>query len=316
MNTTTLEPEPVTAVAVRDETALGEALSPEQFKTSVVTAAQAKVEAIADLTHSAYQKAATLKLAPEEVTALQADFPDEAFKPGAGGKADLIYIEHAFLRDRLNQVIGPGQWALIPRNRWAEPFRTQKGTEGSRVYVEAMLLIRGCFVTESIGEMEYYPSNASQNYADAVEGATTAALRRCCKNFCIGLQAWKKDWCEGWWSRKRAGHKTYQMPSSNPTPTPQPEPAKPMPNPKTVDEALSKQIEGMLEIVVAKPTAKGGTRWGIKVVHGPNKDTDCLWIGTFDRKLGENLDVLEGRQVIANYKENGKYNDLVSIGPA
>jgi hypothetical protein len=76
--------------------------------------------------------------------------------------------------------------------------------EGSRVYVEAMLVVRGCFVAEAIGEMEYYPKNASQNYGDAVEGATTAAFRRCAKGFGVGLQAWKKDWCEGWWARKRA----------------------------------------------------------------------------------------------------------------
>ena len=174
-----------------------------------ITASQAKIDAIADLTHSAYQKAGTLNLAKEESEQLQADFPDEAFKAGAAGKENLIYIEHAFLRDRFIKVFGMGAWALIPRSRWAEPFtipaRTGKDSvEGSRVYVEAMLVIRGCFVAEAIGEMEYYPKNASQNYGDAVEGATTAAFRRCAKGFGVGLQAWKKDWCEGWWARKRA----------------------------------------------------------------------------------------------------------------
>lgn len=197
------------AVAVREPLAVEPAPAKPQ-----VTAAQAKVEAIADLTHSAYARAATLQLSKEEVAALQLDFPDEAFKPGAAGKEHLIYIEHAYLRDRLNQVIGPGQWAIIPRNRWEEKFTTQKGTDASRVYVEAMLLVRGCFVAEAIGEMEYYPSNASQNYGDAVEGAKTAALRRCCKEFSIGLQAWKKDWCEGWWQRRRG--QTRPAPASPP----------------------------------------------------------------------------------------------------
>ena len=169
-----------------------------------ITAAQAKVEAIADLTHSAYQKAGTLNLTKEESEQLQADFPDEAFKPGAAGKENLIYIEHAFLRDRFIKVFGMGGWALIPRSRWAEPFITAKGVDGSRVYVEAMLVVRGVFVAESVGEMEYYPKNAAQNYGDAVEGATTAAFRRCAKNFGVGLQAWKKDWCDGWWKRKNA----------------------------------------------------------------------------------------------------------------
>lgn len=173
-----------------------------------MTAAQAKVEAIADLTKSAYARASELKLTTEESEALQAEFPDEAFKPGAAGKTELLYIEHAFLRDRLNRVFGIGQWSIIPRSRWAEDYtftdRYGKTKEASRVYTEAMLLIRGCFVSESIGEMVYYKNNDSQNYADAVEGAKTAALRRCCKELGVGLQAWKKDWCAGWWERHNA----------------------------------------------------------------------------------------------------------------
>jgi hypothetical protein len=112
-------------------------------------------------------------------------------------------------------VIGPGQCAIVPRNRWAEDFSTAKGTEASRVYVEAMLCVRGCFVSEAVGEMVYYKNNDSQNYGDAVEGAKTAALRRCAKELGIGLQAWKKTWCEGWWARRRAGKPAPQPPPAN-----------------------------------------------------------------------------------------------------
>lgn len=193
--------QPKQALTVRDPVGAIEQVKPQ------VTAAQAKVEAVASLTFKAYERASMLTLSPDEIAKLQAEFPDEAFKPGAAGKEHLIYIEHAFLRDRLNAVIGPGQWALIPRSRWAEDFVSQKGVPGSRIYVEAMLVVRGAFVSEAVGEMEYYPKNASQNYGDAVEGAKTAALRRCCKEFGIGLQAWKKDWCEGWWQRKNAARR-------------------------------------------------------------------------------------------------------------
>lgn len=176
-----------------------------------ITPAQAKIDAVANLTMKAYERASTLQLTPEEVSALQAEFPDEAFQKGAAGKEHLIYIEHAHLRDRLNKVFGPGQWAIIPRNRWAEDFSTGKGTEASRVYVEAMLCIRGCFVAEAVGDMVYYKNNDSQNYGDAVEGAKTAALRRCAKELGIGLQAWKKEFCEGWWNRKNGkGSQTTQ----------------------------------------------------------------------------------------------------------
>ena len=198
-----------------------------------ITAAQAKVEAVASLTMAAYAKAATLKLTAEESAALQADFPDEAFKPGAAGKEHLLYVEHAFLRDRFTHVFGMGQWAIIPRNRWAEDFRTAKGTDGSRVYVEAMLVVRGCFVGEAVGAMEYYPKNESQNYGDAVEGAKTAAFRRCAKEFGVGLQAWKKDWCDAWWTRHRGGRDFSRKPAATQAPGPRPV-ATPAPAPPAV----------------------------------------------------------------------------------
>jgi len=209
--------EPSNAVALRDKS---EALAPVEQKQAM-TPAQAKIDAVASLTMKAYDRASQLVLSDEEIAALKADFPDEAFLPGAAGKENLLYIQHSCLRDRLNQVFRPGQWAIVPRNRWAEPFKTLNGKEASRVYVEAMLIIRGCFVAEAVGEMEYFPHNASQNYGDAVEGGKTAALRRCCKELGIGLQAWRKDWCDGWWQRRKAP-KTPVSPRFNsnaPTPT-------------------------------------------------------------------------------------------------
>jgi hypothetical protein len=217
------------ALATIQSGAVGAALPPSEIASRPpITAAQAKVDAVAALTMSAYEKAATLQLTPEEAKALQADFPDDAFQPGAAGKENLIYIEHAHLRDRFTQVFGMGKWAIVPRNRWADPFMTKPyqgkpAQEGSRVYVEAMLIVRGCFVGEAVGAMEYYPHNAAQNYGDAVEGAKTAAFRRCAKEFGVGLQAWKKEWCEGWWARKRGGRNAPGRAGSPPPPqhTPQ-----------------------------------------------------------------------------------------------
>lgn len=178
-----------------------------------LTPAQAKVEAVANLTMKVYERASQLELSDDERRKLHADFPDTAFRSGAGGKDNLIYIEHAYLRDRLNEVFAPGQWAIIPRSRWGEPFKTAKGVNGVRIYVEAMLCVRGCFVAEAVGDMAYYPGNESTNYGDAVEGAKSAALRRCAKELGIGLQAWKKDWCEGWWKRKQNPQQQTQQPA-------------------------------------------------------------------------------------------------------
>lgn len=231
---------------------------------SPTTAAQAKTDAIATLTLSAYQKASQLALSDEEVKALLADFPDDAFKPGAAGKEHLLYIEHAHLRDRLNSVFRPGQWAIVPRSRWAEQFRTKpsrdntEGLEASRVYVEAMLCIRGCFAAEAVGEMEYYPHNAGQNYGDAVEGAKTAALRRCAKELGIGLQAWKKDWCDGWWARKRANSRPPVPPASPPkhqvtvkaqkVPPPQPAASQTPPAPSWTKRTPNEQKEHLARL--------------------------------------------------------------------
>lgn len=241
----TIEESAGLAIAVRPPQPVAEA------PKAPVTAAQAKIEAIAGLTMSAYANASLLKLSDEEVKGLQADFPDEAFLPGAAGKEHLIYIQHAWLRDRLNTVLGVGQWSIIPRNRWAEPFQTGQGKDGSRVYVEAMLMIRGCFVAESIGEMEYYPHNPIQNYGDAVEGATTAALRRCCKQLGVGLQAWRKEWCDGWWVRRRGGRDFSKPVNVGPTPRAKapeaasvaPSVAAPQPKGTGHFDALKKELE-------------------------------------------------------------------------
>lgn len=190
--------------------------------TQAMTPAQAKVEAVANLTMRVYERASTLQLTDEERAKLQADFPDSAFKTGAGGKENLIYIEHAYLRDRMNEVFGPGAWTIIPRSRWTEDFVTAKGKKGVLVYVEAMLCVRGCFVGEAIGDMAYY-HNDQTNFADAVEGAKTAAMRRCLKELGVGLQAWKDSWRDGWWERRR----------KNQTGSPPKQPDKP---PPTIEE--------------------------------------------------------------------------------
>lgn len=219
------------------------------------TAAQAKIEAVADLTSKAYEKASTLKLRDSERESLCAEFPDECFQPGAAGKENLIYIEHSALRDRLNKSLGAGQWAIIPRNRWSEEFEYfDKGSKthekAVRVYVEAMLLIRGCFVGEAVGDCVYYPKNQQMNYGDAVEGAKTQALRRCCKELGVGLQAWSKDWCMGWWARKNSGKRTLPRP---PTPPHNPPASPPPPAPLTPLFPTEAYRARMIESLKASP---------------------------------------------------------------
>lgn len=185
-----------------------EALAAPQDAQPIIQseAQQSRDHAVSSLVTAAMAKAGMLSLTPEESAALIADFPDSDFQAGAGGKENLIYIEHGALRSRLNQVLGMGQWCIIVRETWQEDFRvldkykTQKTAK--RVYARVTMMIRGCYVGDAVGDMSYFPDNAAQNYGDAFEGAKTAAFRRCAKEFGIGLQAWRKDWCLAWWARK------------------------------------------------------------------------------------------------------------------
>lgn len=169
------------------------------------TVAEGRVAAVNALLHTAYSKAGCVEITPEEAAELQAPFEDGDFRRGAAGKENLIYIQHSALRGRLNKVLGIGKWALVVRNKWAEDYRTAKGNEASRVYVEAVMLVRGAFAAESIGDMTYYKNNDSQNFGDAFEGAKSAALRRCAKELGVGLQAWDKTWCDAWLSKYPIG---------------------------------------------------------------------------------------------------------------
>ncbi len=217
--------------------AVGRPIEREQQRTA---SAQARVEAVADLIKTAMPKAGTLQLTTDESKALLADFPDSDFQPGAGGKEQLLYIEHSALRDRFNSVLGLGQWVMICRETWNEDFETAKEKKkGVRVYARCMLLIRGCYVGESVGDMDYFPHNAAQNYGDAFEGAQTAALRRCAKNFGVGLQAWRKGFSEGWRERR---YQTREQAQTRP-----PEPAKPNGNGGTHQERIAMFVKWLYE---------------------------------------------------------------------
>ncbi len=166
--------------------------------------AEERNRAIAELLAPAYARASTLQLTDDESKALAAEFPDEAFRLGAGGKADLLYIEHAYLRERLNDVLGVGSAVPVLRAKWSEKFKNRSGKEGVRIYADSVLLVRGCVVGEAIGDMDYYPNDGT-NFGDAVEGAKSNALRRCCKEFGVGLQVWKKGFVDGWKKRQAEG---------------------------------------------------------------------------------------------------------------
>ena len=189
----------------------------------VKSAGDMRTESIAHALDAAYAKASSLVLTKEESDALAADFTDEAFRLGAAGNMDLIYIEHAYLRQRLNSVLGLGAATPVRRTWWKVEStyvdKYKKTQTVVKVYVDLVLIVRGCFVSEAIGDADYYPG-AGGNLSDGLESAKSAAFRRCCKEFGVGLQAWMKGWGEGWKQRNRSG-----------TPQPRPAAAKPAAKP-------------------------------------------------------------------------------------
>lgn len=181
----------------------------EDAEVIIKKAVDHRTDAVAQLLASAYGRASTLTLTHEEAAGLAADFPDNAFRLGAGGNDDLLYIEHAFLRERMNQVLGVGSAVPVVRRMWSKAYeytdKNKRKQSAVRVYVESVLLVRGCVVGEAIGDGIYYKSNGSNTYTDAIESAKSNALRRCCKEFGVGLQVWKKGFVEAWKQRNSRG---------------------------------------------------------------------------------------------------------------
>lgn len=187
-----------TLPAVTDPKSSAVELHQEIAPVTRIDAAQARVDGVANMLFKAYEKASTLELTPEEVAKLTADFPDDAVMTGAGGDANLLYIQHSSIRRRLAQVFAPGQWTLINRRTWLDEV-------AGFMYAECVLIIRGCFIGEAIGAQRYSAKNARLNYSDSVEGAQSEALRRIAGKYLdCGIQVWDKTYCNAWKERQKA----------------------------------------------------------------------------------------------------------------
>lgn len=161
---------------------------PVKADAKPMTPQQARVSEVSDALAPAYQKASTLELTDEEIAALTAPFPDECveIRPHDG----LIYIPHILISDRLNKIFKPGKWSLICRRHWME---------NDVMYGEYVLLVRGCFVGESVGGHAYQVNNPKVNYSDTLESTAAEALRRICgKRLSCGSQVWHPEYAREW----------------------------------------------------------------------------------------------------------------------
>jgi hypothetical protein len=164
-------------------------LQPKEVAEEKRTDKQMRYDEIAALLKSAYEKTSMLKLTEAENRLLGEPFPDDVveIKP-----TSEVYIPHIYLRERLTQTFGRGQWALIRRK---EAF----DIKANRVYVECVLIVRGVAVGDAQGDHEYIPGNTRMSYTDVMEAAQADSLRRICgKTLGLGDQCWKPAFCRRW----------------------------------------------------------------------------------------------------------------------
>lgn len=236
MNDALQQRAPEIDLAVRDAKTAVEVKSPQQNRTEEVN------EALLP----AYQKASELKLTDAEDRELQRPFSDDEveIRPHDG----LLYIPHIHISNRLTTTLGGGQWSMIRRREWIE---------GNRIYAEFVMKVRGCYVGESVGAMDYHPNNPRMNYADALEGTRGECIRRiAAKDLACGSQVWDPAFCRRWiaqyaeqkagkWQRKpdptAGGDKAPPAPNFSPPngTTSQPKPWEQLTPPERITQILS-----------------------------------------------------------------------------
>jgi hypothetical protein len=280
------------------------------------TAQELRVIEVNEALLPAYQKASTLELTDDEIEALQEPFADMdvEIRPHDG----LIYIPHILISDRLNHVLKPGKWALVCRRNWHEPGVLKDGAmTGGVMYGEYVLLIRGCYVGESIGGHPYIANNPKVNYSDALESTAGEALRRICgKRLSCGSQVWNPEYSRKWvskYAKQGADRKWYKSKTEMTIEdacgeTPKFTPRKKPVNDKSIEAGV---VVGILESVHIKDgkNARGNSwkRYGIKIGDE--------FYGTFDNSLGAEAEKLKGKEVIINYtKDQQGFLNIVTLG--
>lgn len=136
------------------------------------------------------QGASMLKIAEEEQKKLTASFDENEIEIRPDG---LIYLPQTFWRQRLNQSFGLGQWCLIIKGSHKDP-----DPKKDKLYVQGVLMVRGCYVAEAVGEAELHSNNPMQSWASVFESAKSDCITRCCKDLSIASELWQPEFTRRW----------------------------------------------------------------------------------------------------------------------
>jgi hypothetical protein len=108
-----------------------------------------------------------------------------------------LYLPWSWYADRLTRCFGPMGWSLLPvtdeQNNPKPPV-----CKDNVMYREFILRAEGRFIASAMGECGYNPSNARMTYGDAVEGAKSNSLSRCCKVLGMAPEIYSEGWREDW----------------------------------------------------------------------------------------------------------------------
>jgi len=136
-----------------------------------------------------------LVLTPEESKALITAFDDSVIEIRPDGH---IYIPQAYYRQRLNDVLGIGQWGLIQKGSYQDVSEKAGGKTKTKFYLPGILVIRKCMVAEAVGEAELHDDNEQQSAASCWEAAKSDCITRCCKDMSIGAQLYQPTYIREW----------------------------------------------------------------------------------------------------------------------
>jgi hypothetical protein len=103
----------------------------------------------------------------------------------------LIYLPEIKYRRILNKAFGPGAWSLLPMD-------ITISSNDNMLYYRGALFVHGRFVSEAIGEQQYYATNDRMSYATAAESAKSNCLTRCCKDLGIASELWDPSFVRQW----------------------------------------------------------------------------------------------------------------------
>jgi len=143
------------------------------------------LEVAPEVTGFGYAGAGSLRLGDAQRKAFAEPFADDAHDVLPTGE---VYVSQVHYRRKLNEVFGPGGWALVPRAGYVK--------QGETLIREYALVVDGRFVSEATGEADYHETNKRMSYASTAEAVKSNALTRCCKDLSIGSECWDKRFCE------------------------------------------------------------------------------------------------------------------------